>query len=265
MQFMQHTNIASADQIDHQPTAGHRRMRLGKLRRPARLALLSLGIAASFLPLAGCEGFVFPWDQKPQPAVEDASLPGGPSVTRGRPNTPAPAIKSKTKPKAKKPATPPTSATPQTPATGPALAAEPGQPAPNGAEGAASDSAATTTGMNEGGTNEGGTTGDQIATLPGGQSGDQPADPAAHAGANRPADMIGRDENGIRALIGEPAKTRTEGSTTVWSYQKDGCSLDLFLFYDVKTGAQRVLSYEIKPNATDSNAIQACYDKFHNV
>ena len=77
--------------------------------------------------------------------------------------------------------------------------------------------------------------------------------------------MIGRDENGIRALIGNPTKTRTEGSTTVWSYEKDGCALDLFLFYDVKTGAQRVLSYEIKPTATDNNAIQACYNKFHNV
>jgi hypothetical protein len=263
MSSMQQTNIASAGQIDHSLTIGTRRTRSSALKRLIRPALLGLGMAASLLPLAGCEGFVFPWDQKPQPVVEEAALPGAPSVTRGRPNTPAPATKGKIKPKTKKPANPPSTATAQTPATGPALAAEPGQPAATGSEGAASDSAATTTGMNEGGAGAG--SNDQVASLPSDQSSNPPADPAGHSAANRPSDMIGRDESGIRALIGEPAKTRTEGSTTVWSYQKDGCSLDLFLFYDVKTGAQRVLSYEIRPNATDSNAIQACYDKFHNV
>jgi hypothetical protein len=88
---------------------------------------------------------------------------------------------------------------------------------------------------------------------------------AANAAAGQPNDMIGRDEAGIRSLVGAPATTRTEGSTTVWSYRKEGCALDLFLFYDVKTGALRVLSYEIKPDSTDSNAVQVCYNKFRNV
>lgn len=93
-----------------------------------------------------------------------------------------------------------------------------------------------------------------------------PPDTTAPANAaGQPSDMIGRDEAGIRALVGTPGTTRTEGSTTVWSYRKEGCALDLFLFYDVKTGALRVLSYEIKPDSTDSNAIQVCYNKFRNV
>lgn len=81
----------------------------------------------------------------------------------------------------------------------------------------------------------------------------------------QPNDMLGQDEAGIRALVGDPATTRTEGSTTVWSYRKEGCALDLFLFYDVKTGERRVLTYEIKPESTENNAIQVCYDKFRNV
>ncbi len=267
MQRMQQIFITTAGQINHPIAAPRRAARSAGLRGRVRLGLFGLGIAAGFLPLVGCESF--PWDQKPQSAVEEAGLPGAPSVTRGRPSTPLPATKSKTKPKAKKPANPPATATPSTTIAGPAIAAEPGQPAGAGNEGATSESGATTTGPADGPGDA--PSSDQIANLPNGQNGNQspeanqPLDQNGHSGANRPSDMLGRDENGIRALIGEPTKTRTEGSTTVWSYQKDGCALDLFLFYDVKTGAQRVLSYEIKPNATDSNAIQACYDKFHNV
>jgi hypothetical protein len=230
-----------------------------------RRSLLCLGLSASLLSLTGCEGMGFPWDKKPQLVVEQASTVGGPSVTRGRPSNGQPAIKAKIKPKAKKPASPP--ATNQQPATaGPAIAADPGQPAVTGDEGAASDSAATTRGPNNSPNETSGN--DQLTNLPadqGSATADQPSGQSGHSAGNRPSDMIGRDESGIRSLIGEPTKTRTQGSTTVWSYQKDGCSLDLFLFYDVKTGAQRVLSYEIKPDVSDTNAIQACYDKFHNV
>lgn len=92
---------------------------------------------------------------------------------------------------------------------------------------------------------------------------EEPSPPPAAAG--QPNDMLGQNEAGIRSMVGDPATTRTEGSTTVWSYRKEGCALDLFLFYDVKTGERRVLTYEIKPDSTDNNAIQVCYDKFRNV
>lgn len=243
-------------------------------RRYLGRGLILLGLAASLLPLSGCEGMVFPWDEEPQPQVSEAIQIGGPSVTRGRPETSQPAVKPKPKAKtAKKPAAPanPPNVAQQT--TGPEIAAEPGLPASDsssspsdatlgdtGAPGTAGTATANTDntlrdsgvapGINQTGAN-------QTASLP--NSG------ADHAPVGQPSDMIGRDESGIRSMIGNPTKTHTEGSTTVWSYEKDGCVLDLFLFYDVKTGAQRVLSYEIKPNATDNDAIQACYNKFHNV
>ena len=202
-------------------------------------------IIASALPLAGCEGF--PWDRKQPAPVEEAAVYSGPSVTRGRPPAPPPAAKTKPKPK-KKPANPAPVEMPDQSGGGPQGAAEPGQSGP----GATPDQTAPDTAP------AGPVQPDnsQVASLPGSQP--------DHVAGSRPDDMIGRDENGIRALIGAPARMRTEGSTTVWSYEKDGCSLDLFLFYDVKTGAQRVLSYEIKPNATDTDAIQACYNKFHS-
>lgn len=231
-------------------------------RRFGLRGLILVGLAVGLLPVAGCDSF--PWQDQPKPRAEETAVLSGPSVTRGRPDTPQPAVKPKSKPKTtKKPANPTIAPAVASATTGPEIAAEPGQPvngsgdapatadndaAPAGADNAIRDSGAAPAAAAPGA--------EQTASLPNSGTG--------QAGG-RPADMIGRDENGIRALIGAPTKTRTEGSTTVWSYEKDGCALDLFLFYDVKTGAQRVLSYEIKPTATDNDAIQACYNKFHNV
>lgn len=229
-------------------------------RRYAGRGLILIGLAASLLPLAGCEGMNFPWDEEPQPQVSEAIQPGGPSVTRGRPDTPEPAVKPRTKAKVAKKPTAPTTPSVAQQASGPEIAAEPGLPAADDQSAAGAPGSninADNTSRDSGGAPDPNQpAGNQIASLPGSEPDHTP---------NQPNEMIGRDENGIRSLIGNPTKTRTEGSTTVWSYEKDGCALDLFLFYDVKTGAQRVLSYEIKPTATDNNAIQACYNKFHNV
>jgi hypothetical protein len=240
-----------------QPVAG---------RRYGARSLIFISLFACLLPLAGCDQF--PWQDQPKPQEEETGQLNGPSVTRGRPDSSQPAFKPKPKPKtSKKPANPaPAVAT----TTGPEIAAEPGQPvngngdstvsgdADNGTAPAGADNAVRDSGAAPDATapDTAAPDANQIASLPSNGT-DRPG--------GKPSDMIGRDENGIRALIGAPTKTRTEGSTTVWSYEKDGCALDLFLFYDVKTGAQRVLSYEIKPTATDNDAIQACYNKFHNV
>ncbi|HVI87185.1 MAG TPA: hypothetical protein VM659_02730 [Dongiaceae bacterium] len=207
------------------------------------------GLLTAGLFLAGCD-----LTQKKPLTTEEAEVYSGPSVVRGRPPAPPESAKPKLKPK-KKPTTPPPVDTTGQSGGGPQGAAEPGQVTPDQTiQGATPPTDATPPDNASADTTGPADTdsGSQTASLP------------DHTAGSRPDDMIGRDENGIRALIGAPAKTRTEGSTTVWSYEKDGCSLDLFLFYDVKTGAQRVLSYEIKPSATDSNAIQACYNKFHN-
>lgn len=227
-------------------------------------SLILAGMIAAALPLAACEA----WNQRAPQGPQEAAVYSGPSQTRGRP--PAPPASTKTKPKAKKkpaaPATPPADATAPS-GSGPQGAAQPGPAGPAPGEAAPSETAPSDT--PQGDSSQNGTapadTGDQpgTGTADSNQTASLPGQ-TDHLAGSKPDDMIGRDENGIRALIGAPARTRTEGSTTVWSYEKDGCSLDLFLFYDVKTGAQRVLSYEIKPTATDSDAIQACYNKFHS-
>jgi len=195
-------------------------------RRPKRFRLLCHGLV--LLSLAGCDSLDFPWsDQEPLP-TQQATGPM-PTVTRGKTgNTPVTVKPKATKPKtAKKPADSTGSSPLQ---AGPETAPNEGVPL----------------------------AGTGSAEIPGQPGADQP-------NVGQPNDMLGQDENGIRALVGEPASTRTDGSSTVWSYHKEGCALDLFLFYDVKTGARRVLSYEIKPDSTDSNAIQVCYSKFRNV
>ncbi|MET1029196.1 MAG: hypothetical protein ABWY00_18645 [Dongiaceae bacterium] len=189
--------------------------------------------ALVLLSLAGCDSLDFPWsDQEPIP-TQQATGPM-PTVTRGKTgNTPVTVKPKVTKPKAAKKPADTSGSTP--------LQAGP-ETAPNEGVPLVTPGSADTAGQ---------------------PTPDQPGTEQPNAG--QPNDMLGQDESGIRAMFGEPASTRTDGSSTVWSYHKEGCALDLFLFYDVKTGARRVLSYEIKPDATDSNAIQVCYNKFRNV
>lgn len=72
------------------------------------------------------------------------------------------------------------------------------------------------------------------------------------------AELIGLDRDGVSRLLGDPADSRTEGAARVLTYRgKSNCQLALIFFLDVKTGAERVLSYEQQPDSGKHGA--ACY------
>ena len=72
-----------------------------------------------------------------------------------------------------------------------------------------------------------------------------------------PDELIGLDQPGVVKLLGSPIDSRNEGAARVLTYRGKTCQLDVILFLDVKSGTERVLSYDQQPNAGKNAA--ACY------
>jgi hypothetical protein len=72
------------------------------------------------------------------------------------------------------------------------------------------------------------------------------------------SELIGLDRDGVSKLLGDPADSRNEGAARVLTYRgKNNCQLDVIFFLDMKTGAERVLSFEQQPDS-GKHAL-ACY------
>jgi hypothetical protein len=72
-----------------------------------------------------------------------------------------------------------------------------------------------------------------------------------------PDELLGLDQPAVVKLLGSPIDSRNEGAARVLTYRGKNCQLDVILFLDVKSGTERVLSYDQQPNA-GKNAT-ACY------
>ncbi len=72
-----------------------------------------------------------------------------------------------------------------------------------------------------------------------------------------PDELLGLDQPAVVKLLGSPIDSRNEGAARVLTYRGKNCQLDVILFLDVKSGTERVLSYDQQPNAGKNAA--ACY------
>lgn len=72
-----------------------------------------------------------------------------------------------------------------------------------------------------------------------------------------PDELIGLDHPGVVKLLGTPLDSRNEGAAHVLTYRGKNCQLDVIFFLDVKTGTERVLSFDQQPAAGRNAA--ACY------
>ncbi|MFN3461640.1 MAG: hypothetical protein ACK4ZN_11575 [Oceanibaculum sp.] len=72
-------------------------------------------------------------------------------------------------------------------------------------------------------------------------------------------DLRGQTEIQVMGALGSPSTTRTEGTSTIWSYRSGECGLDVYFFLDVADNQRRALSYEFTPNPVDSAAQQRCF------
>ena len=78
---------------------------------------------------------------------------------------------------------------------------------------------------------------------------EQPAPPAPVYTAS---ELMGKSEDEVAALMGEPARVEQRAASTVWVYQGGDCGLDVFFFLDMATSDERVLT--VAPNTQPAAA-----------
>jgi len=75
-----------------------------------------------------------------------------------------------------------------------------------------------------------------------------------------PEELVGLERDDIAKLLGEPDDSRVEGGAHVLTYKKNhDCRLEVILFLDVKTGTDRVLSYDLPQRRARS-----CYNELRS-
>jgi hypothetical protein len=75
--------------------------------------------------------------------------------------------------------------------------------------------------------------------------------------ANGPDELIGLDQDAVSKLLGDPADVSTEGGARILTFRSQECVLDVIFFLDVKTGVDRVLSFDLPSSA--SRRGRPCY------
>jgi hypothetical protein len=77
--------------------------------------------------------------------------------------------------------------------------------------------------------------------------------------------LAGLSEDAVTRRFGPPATIRKTPSANVWTYQDQACTLDLFLFTDMRTGAQKVLTYQFGGSGRDTLGERGCLERLgHN-
>lgn len=83
------------------------------------------------------------------------------------------------------------------------------------------------------------------------------ATPKEGSGATQ-VNLIGMDEQQVRALLGPPAAEEDRPPAKIWRYRKGGCSLNLSLYPDVQTRKFGTLTYEVKSDDNTDEGKRAC-------
>lgn len=66
------------------------------------------------------------------------------------------------------------------------------------------------------------------------------------------AELVGKSQSEVAALIGNPTQVEQRAASTVWTYRGESCGLDVFFFLDMSTSDERVLTVESRTEATDT-------------
>lgn len=87
----------------------------------------------------------------------------------------------------------------------------------------------------------------------------EPVQSATAPDSGSPDDLRGQTEIQVINVLGSPISTRAEGTSTIWSYRSDACTLDIYFFLDVADNQRRALSYELIARQTGAQAGERCY------
>jgi hypothetical protein len=75
-----------------------------------------------------------------------------------------------------------------------------------------------------------------------------------------PRTLIGKNQAEAQDVLGPPNTVRNAPPATIWQYDTDGCTLDVFFYMDLGSNSLRALAYDAKlrdPAATEQ-AIAQC-------
>jgi hypothetical protein len=98
------------------------------------------------------------------------------------------------------------------------------------------------------------------APRPEGEAGSRPDVPATTTAVAPAAtvhsfpDLVGRTSTQVRAAMGVPDRIIDRPPARIWRYDLPGCSLDLFLFPDVSSGAEKALTWSAEPKEAATSA-----------
>lgn len=88
-----------------------------------------------------------------------------------------------------------------------------------------------------------------------------PAAPPAPAKSEGPVRIEGMDAASLRAVLGAPASASDAPPAVIWRYTADDCTLDVYLYRDLKSSAQRALFVEIKGDDRSDDRRNACIQR----
>ena len=73
-----------------------------------------------------------------------------------------------------------------------------------------------------------------------------------------PVTLVGLDPPAIGRILGKPAGMREDAMTTEWTYSTPTCSLKIFFYPDIATGALRALKYNVEDIRGDAGDDGTC-------
>lgn len=77
-----------------------------------------------------------------------------------------------------------------------------------------------------------------------------PLPPAQTEPVYSAAELVGKSQSEVAALIGNPTQVEQRAASTVWTYRRESCGLDVFFFLDMATSDERVLTVESRADAS---------------
>lgn len=76
--------------------------------------------------------------------------------------------------------------------------------------------------------------------------------------------LTGLTEADLTRRFGQPTSIRKTPAANVWVYQDQACTLELFLFTDMRSGEQKVLTYQIGGGGRDVHGDRGCLERLGN-
>ncbi len=73
--------------------------------------------------------------------------------------------------------------------------------------------------------------------------------------------LAGLTESDVTKRFGKPANIRKTPSAVIWTYEDQACTLDLFMFPDMRSGQQKVLTYQLGGSGRDVLGERGCLER----